>query len=599
MLWLTIPLLVVALSVLVLWTILYILFCQNPEKKWRDKILLLMALAKRRTYQERHELSRLESERNQEQETIKDDAFSSFLNSIPVSQLEVFSGIGPVTVSKLENAGYSTLGSLQHARIAIHGLGDKRLADIYHAVHELTRQAMSRFESAACQQAQDMIPRIKELSSRYKQLEILGAARLKAAEGVIDTLKPSYVVAKKLNLISFWSKNWGDLLSPDVLNKSLPDLNAIINQAEGNAIAILKERRKQASAPQPPGKSPSVKKESQSSTKKAPDALHWDDHFANPPPLRQSSTNKAPGAFHAVVPVAPVVSVKESVEPDLPIPILPEESTKKSPRASKPAPLSVSLRTEPPPPTQPRSESQQPNCQVGKMEFSVQFAFVVARLDGTLSPSAKKLIHEYFQHQYAGESALCNRAKAFCTHLEKAPIRFENGISQFQQLFTAEERSRLFSLAGRILQTSDRESNKAVAFLQKMAWDLKTSFFLEKTPAKNPEPLTPVPQPLPPSQTPGATSKDDYLRILEIDPSLTISADLVRRQFNYFCGKYAPDKAASLGGEFVEMMEKRRQEVKMAATALLEELGEGLESPTFLQPKALRENRDLDEVFGV
>src|SRR6266849_10156776 len=150
MLWLTVPLLVVVLSVLVLWSILYILFWRSPEKKWRDRVLHLVARAKRRAYQEQQVRSRLGFEKRQEKDAIRDQAFSSFLASIPVSQLETFSGIGPVTVTKLRSDGYSTLASLQEAAINIYGLGEKRLADIDRAVRALTRQAKSRFDSGAC-----------------------------------------------------------------------------------------------------------------------------------------------------------------------------------------------------------------------------------------------------------------------------------------------------------------------------------------------------------------------------------------------------------------------------------------------------------------
>ena len=59
-----------------------------------------------------------------------------------------------------------------------------------------------------------------------------------------------------------------------------------------------------------------------------------------------------------------------------------EKSAKKIVRPSKHAPLSVSLRS-----TAPASDLEQENCQLDKLEFSIQFAFLIARLDGTLSPS--------------------------------------------------------------------------------------------------------------------------------------------------------------------------------------------------------------------
>ncbi len=368
----------------------------------------------------------------------------------------------------------------------------------------------------------------------------------------------------------------------------------MVSQAEANAIAVLKEKRKLDSTPEPFGKDPSINKASKTSPIKAPHVSHWEDYRADPAPPRQVSANKRSDPLPSVVPVPPVLSRNERIEPPSCIPVLPEKSAKKIARPSKHAPLSVSLRS-----TAPASDLEQENCQLDKLEFSIQFAFLIARLDGTLSPSAKKLIHDYFQEQYASEAALANRGKAYCVHLERGPIQFENGISQFHKLFTADERSRLISLGGRIIQASDRESKKAVALLQKMAGDLKISSVLENTAVKTPEPLPGSPQPLLMQCTPLATSKDDYLRILEIDPSLTISADLVRRQFNHVCGKYAPERAASLDREFVELFDKKREEIKIAATALLQELGEELESTTSSQPKALRENPDLDKEFGV
>src|SRR5260370_35547023 len=109
MLWFTIPLFVVILSVLVLWSILYILFCRSPEKKWRDKVFELVARARARANQEEKDLSRLDSRRRADEESIREEAFSSFLAAISVRQLEIFPGIVPATASKLESAGYSTL----------------------------------------------------------------------------------------------------------------------------------------------------------------------------------------------------------------------------------------------------------------------------------------------------------------------------------------------------------------------------------------------------------------------------------------------------------------------------------------------------------
>jgi hypothetical protein len=93
--------------------------------------------------------------------------------------------------------------------------------------------------------------------------------------------------------------------------------------------------------------------------------------------------------------------------------------------------------------------------------------------------------------------------------------------------------------------------------------------------------------------------RGDCLRVLEIDPHLPVTAELVRRHFNLLAEKLRPERVASLGSEFVETMEKKREKVKAAATFLLGEFGENLDVPELAEPKGLRDNPDLDAVFGV
>ena len=580
MLWLTIPLLVIGLSLVVLWTILYIIFSRSPEKKWRDDILKVMARAKRRAYQEQADLSRLESDKQQEATVLWNEDFSTFLSTVPTSELDAFPGIGQGTIDKLQGAGYSSLESLQRARIQIYGIGQKGAANIYHAVHDLTSQKKRQFASGDCPQAQALNRRLIGLDSKYERLEREGTARVEAVEGIIRSLQQRYIRARNLTLVTFWTKDLTEVLPAQFLNQDLPDLNSIMNQAEENAIAVVQPARTPAAIS---GKKPNL-----SLVRKAPEIVRWENHLGNRPPVRKSSTNKT---FETLPSVIPVLSVKEGLKS-------PSSNRSSSPNP-KSVPLAVTLKTDPPPSIQAHSDSQEQNRKLTELDFKVQFAFLVARLDGPLVTSAKNLIYNYFHNEYTDDTAQWNRAQALCAHYEKGSITsFENRIRLFQELFTADEGQRVLRLGARILQASSRECNKAGALLQKMAGDLKISFALENGSVNISEPPTGFLQPHPTYGTSAAKKKDDYLRILDIDPSLTISADLVRRQFNHYWEKFIPEKAASLGADVVQIMENKRQEVKMAATALLEELGEKLELPNDHQPKPLRENRDLDEEFG-
>jgi hypothetical protein len=92
---------------------------------------------------------------------------------------------------------------------------------------------------------------------------------------------------------------------------------------------------------------------------------------------------------------------------------------------------------------------------------------------------------------------------------------------------------------------------------------------------------------------------EDARAVLEIDPALPLSADLIRRQYHRLCGRYTPEKLAAMGPEFVAMAKSKHEAVVAAATGLLESLGEKLELDAAPAPPAsMRENPDLDAVFG-
>ena len=90
------------------------------------------------------------------------------------------------------------------------------------------------------------------------------------------------------------------------------------------------------------------------------------------------------------------------------------------------------------------------------------------------------------------------------------------------------------------------------------------------------------------------------LLVLEIDPSIPLTSELVRRQYNQIRGRYRIEKLEKMGPEIVSIGRTKCEELLRAATSLMEKLGESLElhsEPTL--PRDLRHNPDLDDVFGV
>jgi hypothetical protein len=98
--------------------------------------------------------------------------------------------------------------------------------------------------------------------------------------------------------------------------------------------------------------------------------------------------------------------------------------------------------------------------------------------------------------------------------------------------------------------------------------------------------------------SPGPT-REDSLGVLEITPETPLSVDLVRRQWNLLCQRFDPDKVRSMGPEFIQLAESKLAAVRRAAESLLGPMGAELEpKPAVVPPEGLRDNPDLDDVFG-
>jgi hypothetical protein len=93
--------------------------------------------------------------------------------------------------------------------------------------------------------------------------------------------------------------------------------------------------------------------------------------------------------------------------------------------------------------------------------------------------------------------------------------------------------------------------------------------------------------------------RDQLLAILEIEASVPLSADLVRRHYTRLMDKFAPEKVQALGSDVVAVIQRKQQEVEQAARTLIAQWNEEL-SPknSELIPKDLRHNPDLDALFG-
>jgi hypothetical protein len=175
----------------------------------------------------------------------------------------------------------------------------------------------------------------------------------------------------------------------------------------------------------------------------------------------------------------------------------------------------------------------------------------------------------------------------------------ENCLGRIAELFTPEDTRSALNLIQEVLTASGGLNEREVRFRNKVSSRLGVSVGELATSARTDPPSQAGPQPPggePPSLPP---SRENDLRLLEIDPSTALTADLVRRQYHLLTERYAPGKLQAMGAEFVEMARKKSEEIRQAASRLLDPFGEPLQvTPPQAADPDLRHNPDLDAVFG-
>src|SRR6266700_4246274 len=150
---LTTFLIVVAIVALMAFAIGYAMFCFSSPKRWRDAILHVNLDAKQQSSRLEREPADLDEQLAENLRAVSERNFRAMLRRIEVEELKAYPGIGDVIVERLRGAGLQNLADLQYELPEIAGIGEKRVADIRHAIRELSKQAQKVFASNMCSES--------------------------------------------------------------------------------------------------------------------------------------------------------------------------------------------------------------------------------------------------------------------------------------------------------------------------------------------------------------------------------------------------------------------------------------------------------------
>ncbi len=541
-------------GVLVLGLVGLFLFAQaryrrTPQKRWRDQVLRLLRTVEQRIEVEKAEIQRHGIADEAGDAQVREESFQGFLETIPVTELEAYPGIGPSTTAKLRRAGYVTLADLHGEPLPDVGLGQKRSADVQEAVRRLVEESRRRFDAGDCKEARNL-PAILEMEQAARtEVGARASARLLALIGVSQRLEPLLELADQMDFASFLRHQDGQPTMPPVPREPLPDVEQAIRTADA-AVQRLWAGRQQMPA----------------------------------------------GLSLATAIAAVATPWLSSVESDTAPRERPEVASSSAQRTTDL--FAQALEAEAAPDGPERDMAAPEDSPVARLRLIVEFAFAAARVDGRPNHKERTVIDKHLRRRCGPNRELLQQAREFCTHFERAPIDLDNCLRQITNIFPIEERRGLLELARKITAASGTRNPASEGFLDRVA--RKLGLAVAPQPAVLPFPAPPpqaAPPPPPAPRPAPAPPPPDHRAALEIDPAVPLSADLVRRQWNLLSERYAPEKFTAAGPEFVALAQSKRAAALAAATALLAGLGESLEPPAPAEPPELRHNPDLDAMF--
>ncbi len=294
------------------------------------------------------------------------------------------------------------------------------------------------------------------------------------------------------------------------------------------------------------------------------------------PTLREKEL--APAAAPAVaVPVAPPVAAVATVAAE----------PSSQPASFPPAGLA------PAPAPPPAAHEAPAHPWLPKLRAYVGFAFAVAKADGRIAQAEKKVIREFLAGKFGHDTVLVRHIDPLMERIEAAVPAVDQALEDVRSVTTGAETNELYELAERIADAAGERNQRERDVLARIAAAFGRTPVISPAPPTEPERPVAAPPALPAQPAPAPRE------LLEIEPGVELTADLIRRRFTLLAEKLDPAKAAALGPEFAKLADDKRVRLRAAAEALISPFGVPLDPPAAPPPPDdLRHNPDLDAVFG-
>ncbi len=602
-------------------------FRRTEAYRWRNDVLGREA-ALRRAYR-----AAKDGGRRTDLDALREKYFAEHLRTVGVDAVAQFTGIGPGTVDRLRQAGLRTLADLiDYPFHRLPGIGPSKSADLRAAVRELVADARRRFEGGDCAKGLEFRDHRDRVRRREREEDEDRERRLKELTADLRELGPQVAVAKRITL---WNFFWHDGRYPGYADVAPPVARRDPEERAGPAATDVDNDVRVVLLP-PHSNPAKMSPESPTALNVTVQCAACDARLqvtsSRPRPQYRVTCPRCgavstitPPAKPAPLPVVKPLPVATPVPPPVPVPANAPVAVRPSTAAPVPPP-----RMSAKPPGRALPSSGQPtdlfadalkssapapapaaeHPELPKLRALAGFGLMVAKADGRIAKAERAAVREFLATLFGHDPVLARHLDPVIETVEKAIPAEPVAVAEVVRRTSPNERRRIYLAAERIADACGKRNRQEEDLLERVAVALdvqpspkivsaaapppRVQSSAAYTPAAASAPAAPKPPVEPPQLRP-----PDPRKLLEIEPGVELSVELIRRRFTLLFEKVDPAKARDFGPEFVAMVEKKRADLRAAAESLIAPFGVPLDPPAAPPPSAdIRPNELLDDIFG-
>jgi hypothetical protein len=214
----------------------------------------------------------------------------------------------------------------------------------------------------------------------------------------------------------------------------------------------------------------------------------------------------------------------------------------------------------------------------------------VAKADGRIAAVERKQVRVFLERRYATDPTLAAQLDTVMAEVEADLPTLGDALWEVKRTIPADAWPELYQFAVSVADAAGERNTREVECLARVAEELGIG--VKPPPAHMPAPVVA-------SEPDAPLTEPECRAALEIAAETPLSVDLIRRQHRLLSDRFATEKFATHGPEFVQMAAEKRDRAGRAARHLLAGYNEPLEAPAAPPPPAdLRHNPLLDELFG-